>query len=85
MMPPLPPVSPAELRAPRATALDAAATDRLEASFLEKMLKHVGPRTPVDPLSGGAGESEFQSFLTQQYATRLAARLDLGLAPGSGA
>lgn len=84
MTPPLPPLA-AAAPAPRAPArLDAAAMDRLEASFLEEMLKYVGPRTATDPFAPG-GESQFQSFLTQHYAARVAARLDLGLTRGPGA
>ena len=64
-----------------ASPLDAAAIDRLEASFLEEMLKHMGPRSSTDALAGGEGESQFQSFLTQQYASRIAARIDLRLLP----
>ena len=77
------PTNPPATRA--ASPLDAGAIDRLEASFLEEMLKHMGPRTSNDPLAGGEGESQFQSFLTQQYASRIAARIDLRLLPGSAA
>lgn len=80
------PLQPLAAAAPAGGAgrLDAATADRLEASFLEEMLKYVGPATATDPFSEG-GESEFQSFLTRQYAARIAARLDFGLARGTGA
>lgn len=84
-MTPLPPLAAPAPAARKSTPLDAAATDRLEASFLEEMLKYAGPRTATDPLSGEGGESQFQSFLSQQYAARIAARIDLRLAPGGGA
>ena len=32
-----------------------------------------------EQFGGGIGESQFASFMTEQHATRLAARLDLGL------
>lgn len=83
-MTPLPPLAATAAAAPSAPPLDAATIDRLEASFLEEMLKHASPAPRTDPFSGG-GESEFQSFLTQQYAARVAARLDLGLVRGSAA
>lgn len=83
MTPPLPPLAAAPAPA-RAARLDGATIDRLEASFLEEMLKYVGPKGATDPFSEG-GESQFQSFLTQHYAARLPARLDLGLTRGSAA
>lgn len=63
--------------------LDAAAIDRLEASFLEEMMKYMGPTGAGDAGMGGTGESEFQTFLTQHRAQALAQRLDLGLVAGS--
>lgn len=68
--------------ADKSRPLDAAAVDRLEASFLEEMMKYMGPTGAGDAGSGGTGESEFQSFLTQYQAQAIAARLDLGLVPG---
>lgn len=59
-----------------------AEVDRLEASFLEEMMKYIGPLGARDAGAGGEGESEFQSFLTQYQAKAIAARIDLGLARG---
>ena len=56
------------------------AADRLEQAFLEEMLKYCGPRAAEGAFGGGAGEDQFSSFLTREYAARLAAQLDLGLA-----
>lgn len=52
--------------------------DRLETAFLAEMLKHISP-SPGGPFSGGAGEQQFGSWLTEARAEKLAARLDLGL------
>lgn len=72
--PSLPPVHarPAEARP--------AAAQALEQAFLEEMLKYCGPRASDGAFGGGAGEDQFSSFLTREYAARLSARLDLGLA-----
>lgn len=53
--------------------------DKLEATFLGEMLKIVMPDGSAGAFGGGAGESQFASFMTDEYANALAARLDLGL------
>lgn len=55
-----------------------AVADQLERAFLEEMLKYCGPSTMEGEFSGGAGEDQFASFLTQQHAAQLSRRLDLG-------
>ncbi len=69
------PVSPA----PRNAESPAAISEKLEAAFLEEMLKYCGPKSSEGAFSGGAGEAQFASFLSRSYAEALAARLDLGL------
>ena len=76
----IPPATPPAMAGSRGP--DPAAIDRLEASFLEEMLKYMGPTGAADAGSGGAGQSEFQSFLTQYQAQAIAGRLDLGLDRG---
>ncbi len=61
------------------------ASDQLEQAFLEEMLKYCGPRTMEGSFSGGAGEDQFGSFLTAEYAAVLAEKLDLGLRIGGQA
>lgn len=56
------------------------AADKLEQAFLEEMLKYCGPAARQGEFSGGAGEDQFNSFLTREYSARLADRLDLGFA-----
>lgn len=63
---------------------DLTGTDRLEQAFLEEMLKYCGPKAQQDGFGGGAGENQFQSFLTREHAEMLALRLDLGLSLGDG-
>ena len=53
--------------------------DQLEAAFLAEMLKIAMPQTGAGAFCGGIGESQFASFMTEQHAARLAARLDLDL------
>jgi flagellar protein FlgJ len=67
---------------PRPTEIRPSGIDQLEQAFLEEMLNH-GLPSPGGPFHGGAGEEQFSSFLTQQYAAILAARLDLGLGQGA--
>ncbi len=52
--------------------------DRLEQAFLEEMLKYCGPPAGKGEFSGGIGEEQFTSFLTQEWAGLLATRIDLG-------
>lgn len=54
--------------------------DQLEAAFLGEMLKAAMPDVSAASFGGGAGESQFASFLHEQYAATLAGKLDLGLA-----
>lgn len=57
----------------------ARAADQLEAAFLAEMIKISMPQSGAATFGGGIGESQFASFLTEQYADAMAARLDLGL------
>lgn len=66
-------------KAPPATSAQGQATDRLEAAFLEQMLKYMGPQAQQGAGSGGEGEAQFQSFLSQEYARILSERIDLRL------
>lgn len=61
------------------------AGDKLETAFLAEMLKIAMPDAGAGAFGGGAGESQFSSFLVEQHAAALAARLDLGLAGRLGA
>lgn len=63
----------------------AAPADQLEQAFLEEMLKYCGPKPMQNGFSGGAGEEQFSSFLTTEYAGILARKLDLGLSIGGAA
>lgn len=56
------------------------AAKQLEGAFLEEMLKYCGPKASEGAFSGGAGEAQFSSFLTREYAAILSESLDLGLA-----
>ena len=51
----------------------------LETAFLSEMLKYAGPRSLEGSFSGGVGESQFASMMTDAYADALSARMDLGL------
>lgn len=53
--------------------------EKLEQAFLEEMLKYCGPRANSGNFSGGHGEEQFESFLAREYATALAARLELNV------
>ena len=53
--------------------------DQLETAFLAEMLKIAMPDQGAGAFGGGAGESQFSSFLVERHAALLAARLDLGL------
>lgn len=53
--------------------------DRLESAFLAEMLKIAMPADGAGAFDGGIGESQFASFLTEQHAAAMAARLDLNL------
>ena len=58
----------------------AAVAEKLERAFLEVMLKYAGPKPAEGGFSGGIGEEQFASFLTESHAAMLADRLDFGLA-----
>lgn len=51
-----------------------------EASFIAEMLKYTGVNSTSDTFGGGAGEDAFASFLTQEYATKIAEAGGLGIA-----
>lgn len=53
--------------------------DKLETAFLTEMLKIAMPAQGTGVFGGGIGESQFSSFLTEQRAAAMAARLDLRL------
>ena len=55
----------------------------LETAFLSEMLKYAGPRSTQGEFSGGIGESQFASMLTDAYAEALSRKLDLGLTGNS--
>lgn len=56
----------------------ASQADRLESAFLAEMLKYTGMESSESPFSGGVGESQFASWLTEQRADALSRRIDLG-------
>lgn len=53
---------------------------QMEASFLAQMLKHSGVGAPRETFGGGAGESQFSSFLVQEYADAIVEAGGVGLA-----
>lgn len=73
------PIVPAQTASPQAVV-----ESKLEQAFLEEMLKYCGPTSMKGEFSGGAGEDQFTSFLTREYAASLAGRLDLGLSRSLG-
>lgn len=52
----------------------------LEATFLSEMLGHAGLGQTSGPFGGGAGESQFASFLRQEQATAMVKAGGIGLA-----
>lgn len=52
----------------------------LEATFIAEMLKHSGLGATSGPFSGGPGEEQFSSFLTQEHARLFTERGGIGLA-----
>ena len=74
-------IQPLTLTPPAPVAHSAAqqANQKLEAAFLEQMLKYMGPQARQGAGSGGEGEAQFQSFLSQEYARILSERIDLRL------
>lgn len=59
-------------------------SDGLERAFLSEMLKYAGPKPIEGGFSGGIGELQFASLLSDAYADALSARLDLGLTTKTG-
>ncbi len=51
----------------------------LEAQFLAEMLKASGVGKPREGFGGGAGESQFSSFLTNEYADAIVETGGIGL------
>ena len=56
------------------------AAEAFEATFLAEMLSHTGLGEVRGSLNGGAGEKAFSSFLTREYADRIAETRSIGLA-----
>ena len=71
------PVPPAE--SPRDTVMRARAQE-LEAAFLAEMLSHAGLGTQEGSFSGGAGETQFASFLRDEQARQMVRSGGVGLA-----
>ena len=65
------------------SAQESKVADGLERAFLSEMLKYAGPRSAEGEFSGGIGESQFASMLTDAYAEALSRKLDLGLTGNS--
>lgn len=53
--------------------------DNLESQFLAEMLKSAGLAKPPNDFGGGAGEAQFSSFLTAEYADATVAAGGIGL------
>lgn len=68
------PLEPEREAALRATA------QKLEASFLSEMLKSTGLGQESESFGGGAGESQFSSFLIEAQAEGMAKAGGIGLA-----
>ncbi len=68
---------------PRGSAV-AGIADRIETMFLQEMLKAAGIEKSGAAAEGGIGEEQFASFLTEEYARILAARIDLRLTGTAG-
>ena len=64
---------------PAAPPRVATIADRIEASLFQQLLKSSGLERQGAAAEGGIGEEQFASFLTEEYARILAARLDLRL------
>ena len=64
---------------PRESALRQAA-EKLEAAFLSEMLKASGVGRTPDSFGGGAGETQFASYLRQAQAEAMAESGGIGLA-----
>lgn len=55
----------------------------MEALFISQMLTHMGIGQADSPFSGGIGETQFTSFLIDEYAKILTPHLDLGIDRGT--
>lgn len=53
--------------------------DRIEAALFQQMLKSSGIERSGAAAEGGIGEEQLASFLTEEYARVLSARIDLRL------
>lgn len=73
----------ADIPPPPAQPPAPSAVDKLEMAFLTEMMKHIVP-PPDGPFSGGAGEQQFGSWLTEARAQALVARIDLGFGTAFG-
>ena len=69
----------ANIAAPVAPPSGTRITDRFEATLFQQMLKSSGLERSGAAAEGGIGEEQFASFLTEEYARVLAARIDLRL------
>ena len=56
------------------------AAQELEATFLAEMLRSAGLGSTPEGFGGGAGESQFQTFLVREQAAQFAERGGIGLA-----
>ncbi|TCM87047.1 rod-binding protein [Rhodovulum steppense] len=56
------------------------AAQKLEAQFLAEMLKHAGLGETQGPFTGGAGETQFASFLREAQAGEMVRAGGIGLA-----
>jgi len=52
----------------------------LETQFLARMLRHAGANAPREAFGGGAGESQFASFLAEAQAGAIVEAGGIGLA-----
>ncbi len=79
MIPPIPPApdQPAAIRQQDALRDSAVA---LEAAFLDQMLKSAGVGRTPSAFGGGAGETQFASFLREAQARAMAEAGGIGLA-----
>lgn len=71
---------PATVSAPPGDRALKRAAQELEATFLAEMLKSAGFGATPESFGGGAGESQFQTFLLREQAGRMAERGGIGLA-----
>lgn len=67
------------LSPPRTDTQLMALSQKLESQFLAEMLKSAGLGKPRDAMGGGAGENQFSSFLTTEYANATVRAGGIGL------